>query len=58
MKFEWETIKYDRDSAGTYRAKVIGGWLVKSRTGHFAASPRSETMVFIPDAKHEWTIEE
>lgn len=26
----WESIEDSQSSAGTYRAKVIGGWLVKT----------------------------
>lgn len=54
-KIEWEWEKLDES---TYRAKVIGGWLVKT---HNSAEGKhnwaiSETVTFIPDRDHEWTI--
>lgn len=45
IKFEWELIP---PTEATYRAKVIGGWIVY----HF------ESMVFIPDPEHNWEIDQ
>ena len=57
VKLEWEGIDSTHE-----RAKVIGGWLLKSyqdvsylqfgerKTGFDAR----ESMVFIPDAEHQW----
>lgn len=46
MKFEWTLI-----SNNTVRAKVFGGWIVRSYAGE-----NEECMVFIPDPEHEWRI--
>lgn len=59
MKFEWELLysKHidDKNFSYTDRAKVFGGWIVNSRT---CVGPRAhESMVFVPDANHEWEIE-
>lgn len=58
MKFEWEQI-HQRDSQsaldGTQRAKVIGGWLV--RTLVLATTKTMMQMVFVSDPNHEWKIE-
>jgi hypothetical protein len=55
MKFEWEKI-YEKDFDTTWRAKLIGGWLVKTviRT----SETYSTTMVFIDDRHHRWSTEE
>ena len=61
MKFEWETI-----DSYHFRAKVIGGWLVKVTEdvshpdGYGAASNGWDwriAMAFVPDPSHEWEIE-
>jgi hypothetical protein len=60
MKFEWEIISgeemgHEENGTMTFRAKTIGGWLVNSYTwGGFDQG--CESMVFVPDAKHEWEI--
>lgn len=54
MKFEWEKIS-DINAEMTYRAKVIGGWIVKNWE---AGDSPSVSMVFIYDPVHDWTIEE
>ena len=51
IKFEWEEIR-DRKYDTTERAKVIGGWLVKSVT-QSSEEAMSESMVFVSDPKHE-----
>lgn len=61
MKFEWEELLNLR-SCKTYRARVFGGWIVNNLTFHHATSISdpdllSESMVFVPDINHEWTID-
>jgi len=62
MQWNWERL-----DANTYRAKVIGGWIVLHCGGANSCSdtlssaelkklPLSESMVFMPDRDHEWTI--
>lgn len=57
MEWEWENL----DEA-TYRAKVIGGWmLLHTKHTTFLGGKKkdmiqSESMVFLPDRDHEWTI--
>lgn len=56
IKFEWE----EMCDQYTHRAKVIGGWIVRSY--NFLSDDNSfgsvsECLVFIPDPKHEWEIE-
>ena len=55
MKFEWETI-YDKDFNITYRAKVLGGWLINN-VFRVNGNPRP-TMVFVEDKNHHWSTEE
>ncbi len=65
MKFEWERIHniYIPTTGGsnTYRVKVIGGWVINcdNYTDVINEMPRniSQSMVFVPDPNHEWTIE-
>lgn len=65
MKFEWEVLYSDSDSSSgerITRAKVYGGWIVKNLTWHEhlyeeQSGVQSESMVFIADPNHEWTIE-
>jgi hypothetical protein len=51
-KIEWLWERLDKD---TYRAKVIGGWIVKS-----GWTPEERevdlSMIFVPDRDHEWVI--
>lgn len=57
-KIEW---KWEQLEEGTWRAKVIGGWLllhlktfaIKGKDSHMC---QSESMTFIPDRDHEWFI--
>ena len=48
MKFEWERI-----SIGTLRAKVYGGWIINTVEN----SEDGQSMVFVPDLNHEWSVE-
>lgn len=83
MKFEWEEIYNIGHSASpffeaTYRAKVIGGWVIRHETGcnyQYGCSDNCEdhpshvhvneegyqdiknTITFISDPEHKWTIE-
>lgn len=58
MKSEWEHIGniklYGIYCYYTVRMRVIGGWIVNNRC---ILSPMLDSMVFIPDANHEWVIE-
>jgi hypothetical protein len=59
MKFEWEEIARADESGAysyTYRAKVLGGWLVKERAGARASISVSVSLVFIPDKDHKWRV--
>lgn len=59
-KMEWQWEQLDESS---YRAKVIGGWILL-HTKHTTIVDskknkdmiQTESMVFIPDRDHEWTI--
>ena len=55
MKFLWETV-----SKGYFRAKVFGGWVLHSSRYEYESDMNvsiSESMVFIPDPRHEWVID-
>lgn len=51
-KIEWNFEKLDEF---TKRAKIIGGWIVHHGI-QTNKGPVSESMVFIADRDHEWTI--
>ncbi len=58
MKFKWEKI----GETYTSRAKVIGGWIVshlprKNQDLFDEGEPIGIGMVFIPDPKHIWEID-
>lgn len=55
MKYprKWEDITNDT-YAGCSRLKIHGGWLVVS----WASNSVHENILFIPDPKHEWDLEE
>lgn len=66
MKLEWERID-DSTSAGVYRAKVFGGWLIMAtddvitpvNTGYSMPEYHQgyewrTSITFVPDLKHEW----
>ncbi len=56
MNFEWVEIDFIEDAEiRTWRAKVIGGWLVRTECWDKDMG-QSESMVFLPDLKHEWEI--
>lgn len=58
-KIEWQWEKLDE---GTYRAKVIGGWLIMHVNQCIVNDSKkremaiSESMCFIADRDHEWTV--
>lgn len=54
LEWNWEMLdKYQFNA--THRAKVIGGWLVHHHSQNLELG-MSETMCFVPDPDHEWTI--
>lgn len=59
MKFEWQRLvgwNSHGEGDNTDRAKVHGGWIVRNTT--WADTEQlSESMVFVPDINHEWTID-
>lgn len=68
IKFESEIIfekkngnksNSNTSAASISRRKIIGGWIIKSLTifRHNKEISSSESMVFVPDANHEWEIE-
>lgn len=60
IKFEWETIAYNPLQGITYRAKVLGGWLVRTAiciNQYGGSSVEESNLIFIPDPNHEWEIE-
>lgn len=68
MKFSWEIIDEVAEPHcnilyQTERARMIGGWLIRSRSlfgidedDDIMWKRSSESMVFISDPHHEWTI--
>jgi hypothetical protein len=56
IEFKWEGL----DGGPTDRAKVIGGWIVRSLERdynvHDGAMNLSTAMVFVPDPGHEWEV--
>lgn len=63
-KFKWEKIDDEsynygadnefRNSDRTYRAKVIGGWLIKSE--YLDKDNSAVSLVFVSDPNHTWTL--
>jgi hypothetical protein len=51
MPWEWEVLDND-----TYRAKVIGGWLVAKILKGRKSEDIGQTMVFVNDQDHMWVI--
>jgi hypothetical protein len=61
IPFKWEeitSVRCDRVSEVTLRAKVIGGWLVKNVYVDENSLIREHTVNFITDIAHEWEIEQ
>lgn len=70
MKFEWEEIYTSEDAyenlyMETFRAKVLGGWIVRhqsildaDRANNFDGwSHAQNSMMFVPDPDHEWEVD-
>lgn len=69
MKFSWEKIHVQKDDFfwfATYRAKVIGGWLVRSfdltkqplvEGAKETNLSTSESCVFVSDQNHLWEVD-
>ena len=53
IPFEWESV-----SPSVRRAKVIGGWVFQSLWSECSevGIALAESMVFVPDPKHEWEV--
>jgi len=45
----WEFLD-DEEDFGTWRRRVPGGWLVRTRESY----QESEGLTFVPDADHSW----
>ncbi len=59
MKFEWEMLSRNEkhiNGCVTERAKVIGGWIVRTICWDGDYQCQSESSVFIPDPEHKWKI--
>lgn len=54
MALSWESIgpAPGRSHEGTYRAKVLGGWLVGFQD--FKGDAGMGGLTFVPDPDHEW----
>lgn len=62
-KLQWG---WERLDENTMRAKVIGGWIIRCIGGLLKAEvvtvkearniPMSESMIFVSDPEHQWTI--
>lgn len=57
IEWIWEEIEnLNEGRLQTLRAKVIGGWLVNSIIQDLRLKVLSNSLTFIPDRDHEWTI--
>lgn len=60
IKFKWEELN-DKSMPHFYtvRAKVFGGWLVRTSEWSNADTGivQSEALTFVPDPEHEWEVE-
>ncbi len=63
IPFKWERIGGEANGgSGSWRVKVIGGWLVNNLTCIDTCSEggwrtATESMCFVPDVSHEWVID-
>lgn len=57
IPFEWEEIFAESKGleCTTYRAKVIGGWLIMNNTSS-RGKELTQGLVFIPDPDHIWGV--
>jgi len=57
IEWQWELIETSPNSnTQTYRAKVIGGWVLWTVLQEVKLKLLSTSQVFIPDRDHEWYI--
>jgi hypothetical protein len=59
IKFEWELIQdeWGDYTFSTYRAKVIGGWLIRNTVEVDENNQSiSTSIIFISDPEHKWEI--
>jgi len=58
--FEWDMIHHvardDVVQSTTYRAKVMGGWIVRSVLRDVSLKNTCESSMFIKDEDHQWKI--
>lgn len=55
IPFKWEQIVQSADNlSSTYRAKVLGGWIINNYT--YTHEGVCEAMVFISDPNHDWEV--
>lgn len=52
-----EHVACDDDYACTYRIKVPGGWVIRSRSS-YGSSSASIHQIFVKDPKHTWVIKD
>lgn len=60
-KSQWELINHGISSSvyeETERLKVLGGWIVRTQLHNGKAQAMAVSLVFIPDPKHEWDLNE
>jgi hypothetical protein len=59
IKTEWECIMKPSRTEDVSRAKVFGGWVVRTICTHTGNvnTAISESSIFVPDPNHEWEIE-
>ena len=53
----WEHIPCDDDYSTSYRLKVPGGWVIRSRAS-YGTDSASVHHVFVKDPKHTWELED
>ncbi len=58
MIFDWEKIYLQEKvlHCSTYRARVIGGWLIMNNATD-GSWVLAQSTIFISDPNHEWSIE-
>lgn len=59
MQDDWQVLKYSSGngvSRRLARLKVIKGWVVREIFDDAKARVHTETLVFVPDDLHEWSI--
>ena len=57
IEWQWELIEESPSkNMQTLRAKVIGGWVLKTIVSEMKLKLLTSAMVFIADRDHEWTI--